>query len=65
MANGSRSSAATASATLPKLSSTYCAQSEMASPGLLPRCCGYSDSTSHSRLATRPFSFMPSVVDTS
>ena len=64
--NGSFSSAVTASWTVAKLSSTYCAQAAMVRPGLepLPKA-GYSDSTSQSRLAMRPASFIPSVVATS
>ena len=58
--------AATASCTVAKLSSTYCAQAAIVSPGLLLASnAGYCDSTSHSRLALRPASFTPSVVEMS
>src|SRR5215471_3768132 len=62
---GSFSRVLTASATVAKLSSTYWPQMDIAIPGLLPSNFGYCDSTSHNTLATRPFSFIPSVVETS
>ncbi|CPJ15113.1 Uncharacterised protein [Bordetella pertussis] len=63
--NGSLASVSTASRTLAKLSSTYCAQAARVSPGVLPSYSGYEDSASHSTLATSPASFMPSVVEIS
>ena len=66
MVKGSASSAVTASCTVAKLSSTYCAQAAIVSPGwLLASKAGYCDSTSHSRLAFRAASFTPSVVEMS
>ena len=53
---------ATASSTVAKLSSIYCTHAVMASPGLLLSLTGYSVSGNHSRLATNPFSFIPSVL---
>ena len=60
--NGSADRTRTASSTVAKLSSMYWVQAEMLSPGLPLSRAGYSDSASHSRLATSPASFMPSVV---
>ncbi|MNV71196.1 hypothetical protein D3C71_1642040 [compost metagenome] len=40
----------------------YCVHAEMLRPGLPLLRSGYSDSASHNRFATRPVSFMPSVV---
>src|SRR5690554_7858229 len=61
-ANDSFLNSLTASATVAKLSNAYCAHKEMARPFLLPCLSkvGYSDSTSHSILATNPFSFIRS-----
>src|SRR5690606_41259987 len=55
------------SQTAATLSSSYCAHKEMARPLSVPCLskAGYSDSTSHSILATRPFSFMPSTTEIS
>ncbi|MNN49478.1 hypothetical protein D3C81_1640060 [compost metagenome] len=60
--NGSSARAFTASSTVAKLSSMYCVHAEMLRPGLPLLRSGYSDSASHNRFATRPVSFMPSVV---
>src|SRR5690554_8073107 len=66
-ANDSFFNSLTASVTVAKLSSAYCAHNEMARPFLVPCLskAGYSDSTSHSILATRPFSFIPSTTEIS
>src|SRR6218665_2988324 len=60
--NSSFSKAATTSETVEKLSKTYCSHNETAKPLTLPFFSnfGYCDSTSHKRLPTNPFSFIPS-----
>ena len=63
--NRSPENASTASSTVAKLSSTYCVHAATERAGLSVVRAGYSDSASHSRLAARPFSFMPSVVQMS
>lgn len=63
--SGVASSAATASPTVAKLSSRYCAHSASDTAGRSPVLAGYCDSASHSRLVTRPASLTPSVVEMS
>lgn len=57
--------APTASATVAKLSSAYCAQTAGDIAGRPPLLSGYCDSASHNKFAASPASFTPSVAQRS